>query len=398
MSTYAAPPPSELSCPHCSASRVVRWGWVRTVRAPARRRFRCKVCGRTFSEHTGRALAGSWYPDRWSHLCQELVRQTSVRQTARRLGVSPSTAFRWRHRALQALADHRERTGRRRLGSGGLEGPTSGGADGDDGDGDRSRGAGRGVVGVMGVPFKVTRRRGPALEPPRFFRVLVAADAAGRVAMERDVPGEIVGPPGSPLPLWDWVWSGRARARFPLRPPDQVPSPRRLLDRWCAPGCELRWVGCPFYQWGKVAAQLGMTAEKWTPRWGTSDLSETEPAVRARDLAVKLRYWLRRYRGVSTRWLRGYLALFAQLYEKRTVFPYSFPAHGARGADHRRKETLWADEHPVRVAGRPRSRRKWPGLRRSRQQYLTALAWRLIEISARGAEGPVARSRRCWIR
>ena len=371
MSIHAAPPP-EPSCPRCSASRVVRWGWVRTVRAPPRRRFRCLACRRTFSEHTGRALAGSWYPGRWSELCRELVEQTSVRQTARRLGVSPSTAFRWRHRALQVLADHRERIGRRQLGSKGLPPDADGiGLQVEEGTG--------GVVGVMGLPFKVTRRQRPEVGPRRFFRILVAADAAGRVAMDRDVPGEIVGPPGSPLPLSDWIWSKRAWARFPLGPADRVPSPRRLLDRWCAPGTEIRWMGWWFYRWSEVAAEFGMTAVRWTPGRMTGGGSEGQEAIRARDLAVALRRWLRPYRGVSTRWLRGYLALFAQLHEGRNTFTGSQWAtserSGSQRATRQRAGSLWA------------TRQRW-----------AELAWRLFEISVQGTEGAVAKVRRCWIR
>ena len=453
MSIHAAAPPaappSGPSCPRCNASRVVRWGWVRTVRAPPRRRFRCKGCRRTFSEHTGKAPAGSWYPGRWPELCRELVAQTSIRLTARRLGVSPSTAFRWRHRALQALAAHRERTDRRQLGSTDPEpsadpGPESGaggsgaktedgtGAKTEDGTGAKTEdgtgaktaggvGGTRGVVGVMGLPFKVTRRRGPEVWPPRFFRILVAADSAGRVAMDHDVPSEIVGPPGTPLPLSDWIWSGRAWARFRLGPADRVPSPRRLLERWCAPGAEIRWVGWRFYPWSEVAAELGMTAVWWAPggvpggvpgqeqrglpgreqRAVPGRTSESTPAgdaqrqeaIRARELAVGLRRWLRRYRGVSTRWLRGYLALFAELHESRKT------------SDRRAHP---GEDHPSGTDGRPEAFGLFDvdahgGLstgtrRRHRRQRWATLAWRLIAISVRGTEGPVAKARRCWVR
>lgn len=310
---------------------------------------------------------------------------------------------------MQALADHRERTSLGQLGSayplpyqetapgesisqtpGGLGSRTPNGANsstlGDlhrqihtrnDPDPQLKASTG-GVIGVMGLPYKVTPRKGPELEPSRFFRLLLATDAKGRVAIDHDVPGEIVGPPGSPLPLWDWIWSHRARARFPLAPPDQVPSPRRLLTRWCASGSEIRWVGWRYYEWTTVAAELGMTAVNWRLRWTAKDGSEdpdTSVADRARTLAIALKHWFRRYRGVSTRWLRGYLALFAELHEggETTVavpLPWSL---GNRG--------------PTTVTA---------CLRASRQRA-ASLAWRLVEISVLANEGPTAQDRRCWV-
>lgn len=402
MSIHATSP-SEPSCPRCGASPVVRWGWVRTVRSPPRRRFRCNACGRTFSEHTGRPLAGTWYPNRWPELCRELVEQSSVRLTARRLGISPSTAFRWRHRVLQTLADHRERAGFGQLGSGGSGPPPScenpDGAelrlDRAGGSGDGTGGAGRsGAVGVMASRFKVAVGRGPELEPLRFFRVLVGVDAVGRVALDLDVPGEIAGPPGSPLPLCDWVLSDRAVARFPLQPADRVPSPRRLLTRWCAPGCEIFWMGWPFYEWSKLAAEFGMIAVRWTPRRARSDESSTnqELAVRARNLAVKLKDWLCRYQGVSTRWLRGYLALFAEL------------AEAALGKERRRvpaQRSRWRRAVPEAAPEADWARRdSWHASAWIRfcRQARVRLAWRLLDISVRGMEGPEAYFRRGWIR
>lgn len=393
--SISAPGPSELSCPRCDASHVVRWGWVQTVRTPPRRRFRCMACRRTFSEHTGKAVAGSWYPHRWPELCRELVEQTSVRETARRLGVAPSTAFRWRHRALQALADHRERMGRNQLGRPGTHMPSEAGlGDVDDGNPDESAtaseaepdldggadGAAKWRVGVMPLRFKVSPGWGPDPEPLRFFRLLVAADGAGRVALDHDVPGAIAGPPGSRLPLWDWVFSDKAVFRFPLKPVDRVPSPRRFLARWCAPGCEIRWVGWRFYEWSKVAAEFGMTAVKWPPVGISTEGSgdgdgdgSGEVAARARKLAARLRSWIRRYCGVSTRWLRGYLALFAELSEAEF-------------------------EEARREAGLNRALRDPSAWRRFRERRWARLAWRIARISLRAREGSEATLRRSWIR
>lgn len=386
-------------------------------------------CRRTFSEHTGKALAGSWYPHRWPELCRELVQQTSVRETARRLGVAPSTAFRWRHRVLQALADHRERAGRRQLGRPGaglvpetdrsvperedVEGePSVSGTDTpahsapedeveDEVGGSVERPVERpvaraagGKVGVMPLRFRVAAGRGPDPKPSRFFRVLVAADSAGRVALDHDVPGEITGPPGSPLPLWDWVSSDRAAFQFPLEPADRVPSPRRFLARWVAPGCEIRWIGWRFYQWSKVTAEFGMTAVRWPPPGEDLDEGgEEEVATRAWKLARDLRRWLSRYHGLSTRWLRGYLALFAELEEARLE-----AARREARLERARLERAQLDRSQAKPA--PWKQALWDpaAWRRFRERHIAGRAWRVAGISLLGPEGPEATLRRNWVR
>lgn len=52
---------------------------------------------------TGTCLAGLHYPDRWPSFVTCLLEGRSLRDTAARLGVHVSTAFRWRHRFLGGL-------------------------------------------------------------------------------------------------------------------------------------------------------------------------------------------------------------------------------------------------------------------------------------------------------
>ncbi|MGE5553997.1 MAG: transposase [Betaproteobacteria bacterium] len=90
-----------LKCPRCGAgpAEVRRWG-----RFMGRQRYRCRGCGRTFTPMTGTPQAYSKHQEKWEELGRCLAEMLTVRQTAERLRIAPSTAFRWRHRVLAALA------------------------------------------------------------------------------------------------------------------------------------------------------------------------------------------------------------------------------------------------------------------------------------------------------
>jgi transposase-like protein len=88
-----------LACPHCHGRRVVRYGKRKGVQ-----RYRCRECGRTFTDFTGTVLHGLRRRDLWLDFCQCLMEGLSVRDAAERLGISKNTSFAWRHRAISALA------------------------------------------------------------------------------------------------------------------------------------------------------------------------------------------------------------------------------------------------------------------------------------------------------
>jgi transposase-like protein len=87
-----------VRCPRCQRAEVRRWGGF-----AGRRRYRCRSCGRTFSDFTGTPLAYLKRIDRWSGHCASVEETDTVREEAARLGVHRNTAFRWRHRLLDAL-------------------------------------------------------------------------------------------------------------------------------------------------------------------------------------------------------------------------------------------------------------------------------------------------------
>ncbi len=88
---------ADRPCPHCGTTGAVRRGLVSGLI-----RYRCRECHRTFNALTGTPLARLQKKAQWLSLADALAQGLSVRKTAARCGVHPTTAFRWRHRFLKA--------------------------------------------------------------------------------------------------------------------------------------------------------------------------------------------------------------------------------------------------------------------------------------------------------
>jgi transposase-like protein len=88
-----------VGCPHCDNRDVVRWGQASDLP-----RYRCKACLRTFNALTKTPLAKLRMKDKWTAQTEAMIEGVSTAQAARRCGVHYTTAFRWRHRFLAALA------------------------------------------------------------------------------------------------------------------------------------------------------------------------------------------------------------------------------------------------------------------------------------------------------
>ena len=88
----------ERRCPHCGSGGAVSRGKARGLR-----RYRCKACGMTFGALTGTALSGLHHKERWLGFGASLAEGETVKASAERCGIAPSTAHRWRHRFLEAV-------------------------------------------------------------------------------------------------------------------------------------------------------------------------------------------------------------------------------------------------------------------------------------------------------
>ena len=88
-------------CAHCASDQVVKNGHNRGLQ-----RYCCRACGKTFNATTGTPLAKLHSKERFFQQGECLAKGMTVRDAAAALGVSVSTAFRLRHRFLQAVQSH----------------------------------------------------------------------------------------------------------------------------------------------------------------------------------------------------------------------------------------------------------------------------------------------------
>lgn len=83
-------------CPHCGGAKLVRNG-----SASGLQRYKCRACQRSFNALSTTPLARLRMKAKWLTQQEVLQQALTVHQAAAELAVSPSTAFRWRHRFLR---------------------------------------------------------------------------------------------------------------------------------------------------------------------------------------------------------------------------------------------------------------------------------------------------------
>lgn len=86
-------------CPHCNGDKVMRNG-----RKGNRQRYVCKGCGKTFGETTNTAMSQSHYGEAiWKQVIGDTLTGVSLDETAESISVSHSTVFHMRHKVLLLL-------------------------------------------------------------------------------------------------------------------------------------------------------------------------------------------------------------------------------------------------------------------------------------------------------
>ena len=235
------------ACLHCGAPRAQRWGTF-----SGRRRYRCTVCRRTFSDFTGTTLANLKLVDRWPAFYRCMLDSMTVRQAAHVLGVDKDTAFRWRHRSLTPL-DASNCT------------------------------VLAGAVALEETFFAHSEKGSRTLDrPPRHRRALHRIDITPVwVIVARDTGGQVV--------------SGVVGFRRPE--PEDL---RRILLSHLGEDAEL------VSTTGHYGAAARM-ADRARVRHRRAGL-HSEEILAARQYVLDLRRWIRRFRGVATRYLANYLA------------------------------------------------------------------------------------------
>jgi len=87
--------PTRPVCCHCASRQVIKNG-----RANGLQRYRCRACQRSFNALTGTPLARLHLRGKWLDQAAALRDGLSLNEVAQRIHVARSTAFRWRHRFL----------------------------------------------------------------------------------------------------------------------------------------------------------------------------------------------------------------------------------------------------------------------------------------------------------
>ncbi len=83
-------------CPNCGGTHFVKNGFARGLQ-----RFLCRGCARTFNALTGTPLSKLHLRGKWLAYAQAIDQGLSIPQVAQQLDIAWSTAFRWRRRSLQ---------------------------------------------------------------------------------------------------------------------------------------------------------------------------------------------------------------------------------------------------------------------------------------------------------
>jgi transposase-like protein len=249
---------SDVVCPHCASERLHRWG-----RFSGRQRYRCLACGRTFSDFTGTPLHYLKRLDRWEAFCDLALASATIRSAAGQLELAPSTCFRWRHRWLNSLlaSETTMLSGRASLGSTWIA---------------------HSEKGTRNLDRPARRRRFEGLSgETRSIWIIMACDEQGRSF------GAVAGPCRPPAAHLASLLSGRVRRGT------------TLLSRRGELSAE-----------AVAARTLGLRYGRERPAGRSIGRVRPEPA---RLHALRWRHWMRRFKGIATRYLENYLVWFRVL-------------------------------------------------------------------------------------
>jgi transposase-like protein/uncharacterized protein YdcH (DUF465 family) len=96
----------EPSCPHCKSDTVRRNG-----RKNGKQRFICVTCKKTFGITTSTALSSSHFGEAiWKQVIRDTINGVPLNKTAKSIEVAESTAFNMRHKILLSLEAENART------------------------------------------------------------------------------------------------------------------------------------------------------------------------------------------------------------------------------------------------------------------------------------------------
>jgi len=93
-------------CPHCGASRFCRWGTT----GAGEQRYQCSACSKSFTGLTGTSINGLHNKELLVDFATCMKDGLSTKDSAGKVGLSKTAAFRWRHRLMPQLLQHEPQT------------------------------------------------------------------------------------------------------------------------------------------------------------------------------------------------------------------------------------------------------------------------------------------------
>lgn len=85
-------------CPHCEGTDIYGHGPYK-----GRRRYKCKTCRKTFNDFTGTAVDGMKKLEQFQEYLLMVLESVTIRKAAKRIGVNVKTIFDWRHKLLSSM-------------------------------------------------------------------------------------------------------------------------------------------------------------------------------------------------------------------------------------------------------------------------------------------------------
>lgn len=252
-------------CPHCKHAHIVRWGTF-----SGRQRYRCRQCTRTFSLLTGTPAAYTKKLTLWAPYARCMAYGLTVRQSAAHVGIHTSTAFRWRHAMLRSA-------------------PAS------------DRDCLAGWIELDSTRFAYSekgRRNLPRARSHGFHAGALFGEYCANILIACDRRGDVITGIAS-LATSAYIWSAEI---------DQVLR-NRVRGRPI--------VTCRQGRFGAAALFARRRRGRFFDARARARHATGRPHIRnARAYAHRLKDWMRRFRGVATRYLSNYL-LWHRILDRR---------------------------------------------------------------------------------
>jgi len=92
-------PDKKITCPHCESSNIYGHGSYK-----GRKRYQCQECNKTFNDYTGTAISGIHDIQKFEKFIEMSIESPTIRKVASSLNINIKTSFDWRHKLLSSMS------------------------------------------------------------------------------------------------------------------------------------------------------------------------------------------------------------------------------------------------------------------------------------------------------